>query len=77
MSMFCQRMDKSESGGGGCKIPSNVLTKILSQTAAATLRISIDEEPCQLAYERFLEGIAQALKRPSTVSTTHAVAHVS
>ena len=76
MSMFCQRMDKSESGGGGCKIPSNVLTKILSQTAAATLRISIDEEHCQFAYERILEGIAQALKLSSTVSAAHAVAHV-
>lgn len=30
MSVFCQIMDKSESGGCGCKIPSSVLTKILS-----------------------------------------------
>jgi selenide,water dikinase len=37
MSMFCQIMDKSESGGCGCKIPSSVLTKILSQTAANTV----------------------------------------
>jgi len=29
-------MDKSESGGCGCKIPSSVLSKILSETAAAS-----------------------------------------
>ncbi len=36
MSITCQIMDKSESGGCGCKIPSSVLSKILSETAAAS-----------------------------------------
>lgn len=90
MSMFCQIMDKSESNGCGCKTPSSELTKTLSQTAAAnmvtqlgysdriagaTVRISIDEEQCQFAYERILEGIAQALKLSSPVSAVHAGAH--
>jgi selenide, water dikinase len=33
--MSSQIMDKSESGGCGCKIPSTMLSKILSQTAKA------------------------------------------
>lgn len=36
MSMACQIMDTSESGGCGCKIPSSVLSRILSETAAAS-----------------------------------------
>ncbi|QXH90132.1 selenide, water dikinase SelD [Pseudomonas sp. So3.2b] len=48
MSMFCQIMDKSESGGCGCKIPSSVLTKILSQTAAAN---TVSDDKVVLGFE--------------------------
>ncbi|MBV4457901.1 selenide, water dikinase SelD [Pseudomonas sp. COR58] len=48
MSMFCQLMDKSESGGCGCKIPSSVLTKILSETAAAN---TVTDDKVVLGFE--------------------------
>eukprot|EP01034_Spumella_vulgaris_P008985 gene8985-11409_t len=41
-------MDKSESGGCGCKIPSSVLTKILSQTAAAN---TVSDDKVVLGFE--------------------------
>lgn len=48
MSMSCQIMDKSESGGCGCKIPPSVLTKILSQTAAAN---TVSDDRVVLGFE--------------------------
>lgn len=48
MSTFCQIMDKSESGGCGCKIPSSVLTKILSETAAAN---TVSDNKVVLGFE--------------------------
>ena len=70
------------TGGSACSDKtlslSNTVTQLgySEQIAGATVRISIDEEHCQFAYERILEGIAQALKLSSTVSAAHAVAHV-
>ncbi len=48
MSTFCQIMDKSESGGCGCKIPSSVLSKILSETAAAN---TVSDDKVVLGFE--------------------------
>lgn len=36
MSDVCQLLDNAESGGCGCKIPSSILSRILSETAAAS-----------------------------------------
>lgn len=70
MSMFCQIMDKSESGGCGCKIPSSVLSKILSETSAAST-VSDGE----VTYERILAGIAQALNLPLNASAARFEEH--
>lgn len=48
MSTFCQIMDKSESGGCGCKIPSSVLTRILSETASAN---TVSDDKVVLGFE--------------------------
>lgn len=50
MSTFCQIMDKSESGGCGCKIPSSVLSKILSETTAAN---TVADDKVVLGFESF------------------------
>jgi selenide,water dikinase len=46
--MRSQIMDKSESGGCGCKIPSTMLSKILSQTAKAN---TVLDEKVVLGFE--------------------------
>jgi hypothetical protein len=70
------------TGGSACSDKTLSLSSTVTQLgyseriAGATVRISIDEEQCQLAYERILEGIAQVLKLSSPVSAAHAVTHV-
>ena len=48
MSKSFQIIDQSESGGCGCKIPSSLLTKILSQTAAAN---TVSDDKVILGFE--------------------------
>ncbi len=48
MSMFCQRMDKSESGGRGGRIPS---MKVVTSGAAY---LDIDAYACCIAYAELL-----------------------
>lgn len=66
MSMFFQIMDKSESGGCGCKIPSSILTKILSQTAAAntgrTTLVCVMAVHNETGVIQPIEAIAQQVK---------------
>lgn len=71
------------TGGSACSDKQRSLSNTVIQLgypdriAGATVRISIDEAQCQLAYERILAGIAQALKLSSTVPAAHAVTHAS
>ena len=71
------------TAGSACSDKALSLSNAVTQlgypdwVVGATVRISIDEEQCQFAYERILEGMAHALKLSSTVSAAHAVAHVS
>ena len=71
------------TGGSACSDKARSLSNTVLQLgyadriAGATVRISIDEDQCQFAYERILKGIAQALKLSSTVSAAWSVAHVS
>jgi len=71
------------TGGSACSDKTLSLSNTVIQlgysdrVAGATVRISIDEEGCGFAYERILEGIAQALKPSSIAPADHALALMS
>lgn len=71
------------TGGSACSDKklrlSNTVTQLgyPDRIAGNTVRISIDEEQCQFAYDRILEGIAKALNLSSTGLAARPVAHMS
>ncbi|NWB97462.1 aminotransferase class V-fold PLP-dependent enzyme [Pseudomonas gingeri] len=71
------------TGGSACSDKKFSLSNTVAQLgyaeriAGATVRISIDEERSQFAYERILEGIAHALSLSSTGLATQPSVHLS
>jgi cysteine desulfurase len=69
------------TGGSACSDKKNNLSNTVTQLgyperiAASTVRISIAEEQCQVAYERILAGIAQALNLPLGASAERLEEH--
>lgn len=70
------------TGGSACSDKKNNLSNTVTQLgyperiAASTVRISIAEEQCQVAYERIFAGIAQALNLPQSATAARLEEHV-
>ena len=68
----------SEWGGNRKNHLSNTVTQLgyPELIAESTVRISIAEQQCQVAYERIVTGIAQALNSPLIASAARLEEHV-